>query len=453
MPSSRYSHIPLVLSVVRQLQPTSILDVGVGFGKWGHLFREYLDIVESEKDPARYFKRDWQIRIDGIEGFPGYVTPAHEYFYDTIHLGDMRDRLRMLGKYDIIFLGDVIEHLPMKDGIAFLQQCLEHANKAVVASTPAKDTGQGALCHNPLEAHHCVWSRRDFHALSRCVSTIAEDDILVAVLLKPDQRRPVLRTVVRPSHQTSLVRAVKKMVRFTLVRLGLREPLPPPSHQTSLVRAVRKMVRPALVRLGLREPLRQETPFESAAHWEEHYAAGGNSGLGSYGKLADFKARVINGLVSSRSIKTVVEFGTGDGNQLALLKMPHYVGVDVSLTIIQRLREQFGEDATKQFLHSSDPAVSALKADLALSLDVIYHLVEDNVYYRYMDQLFSAATRYVIIYSSDSGSNKDGLHVRHRHFTEHVANRYSGWRLIETIPNEFPSESPSSFFIYQTERE
>ena len=50
MPSSRPNTIPTVIHLVRQIKPKSILDVGVGFGKWGHLFREYTDINEAEHD-------------------------------------------------------------------------------------------------------------------------------------------------------------------------------------------------------------------------------------------------------------------------------------------------------------------------------------------------------------------------------------------------------------------
>jgi len=34
--------------------------------------------------------------------------------------------------------------------------------------------------------------------------------------------------------------------------------------------------------------------FDSNKYWEERYAKGGNSGKGSYGKSAIFKADVIN---------------------------------------------------------------------------------------------------------------------------------------------------------------
>ena len=110
--------------------------MGVGFGKWGHLFREYTDIVAANHDPRRYQREHWQTRIDGIEGHEPYITPMHRYLYNDIHLGDMRDVIHRLGRYDVIFMGDVIERLDKADGEAFLRACLEHADKAVIASTP-----------------------------------------------------------------------------------------------------------------------------------------------------------------------------------------------------------------------------------------------------------------------------------------------------------------------------
>jgi len=45
----------------------------------GHLFREYTDILEAEHDPVRYERQNWKIKIDGIEGFPGYITQMHRF--------------------------------------------------------------------------------------------------------------------------------------------------------------------------------------------------------------------------------------------------------------------------------------------------------------------------------------------------------------------------------------
>lgn len=192
MPSSRYDHIPIVISVVRQLDPSSLLDIGVGFGKWGHLFREYLEIVKSEVDPARYRRQNWRIRIDGIEGHLPYITPAHEFLYDKIHIGDMRELVEGMGSYDVIFLGDVIEHVSKEDGVTLLRRCLSHARLAVVVSTPADETNQGALCDNPLEIHRSTWNQDDFKRLGNTVGTVTRDSVIVAVILKDGTPPPRL---------------------------------------------------------------------------------------------------------------------------------------------------------------------------------------------------------------------------------------------------------------------
>ena len=55
---------------------------------------------------------------------------------------------------------------------------------------------------------------------------------------------------------------------------------------------------------------------------------------------------------------------------------------------------------------------------MLLSLDVIYQLVEDEVFERHMRQLFSASHRFVIIYSSNFAQPPDSAepHVEHREF-------------------------------------
>jgi SAM-dependent methyltransferase len=154
--------------------------------------------------------------------------------------------------------------------------------------------------------------------------------------------------------------------------------------------------------------------FRSATYWEARYASGGVSGPGSEGHLAKFKAKVLNDFVGRHAIKSVIELGCGDGNQLSLSEYPQYVGIDVSPTAIIRCQELFQHDKSKRFLVSRENcAQNPEPAELALSLDVIFHLVEDNVYEQYMRSLFDAATRFVIIYSDNQEASDQELHVRH----------------------------------------
>lgn len=187
-------------------------------------------------------------------------------------------------------------------------------------------------------------------------------------------------------------------------------------------------------------------------YWENRYLQGGNSGLGSFGSLRYFKAEVVNSFIDSNQIKTVLEFGCGDGLQLAKLEMDSYIGIDISLKAIQLCKERFKGDETKRFLLSSDYVDET--AELTLSLDVIYHILEDNEYERYMQRLFNSSTRYVIIYSSDFEDIQYG-HERRRQFTKWVTDNATDWKLLMYIPNEFPYNtetgegSLSSFFIYK----
>jgi SAM-dependent methyltransferase len=202
-----------------------------------------------------------------------------------------------------------------------------------------------------------------------------------------------------------------------------------------------------------------QEPFDSSAdYWERRYAVGGDSGVGSYGLFADFKAEVLNEFVAQQQILSVIEFGCGDGNQLTLAKYPGYLGVDVSETAIAHCLKRFRNDPTKMFLSLS--AYQGEVADVSLSLDVIYHLVEDAVFESHMRTLFNAGTRYVIVYASDSDDNTHNgdLHVRHRNFTRWVRAALPEWNLLAHIPNRYPyvgdykTGSFADFFIYERKK-
>ncbi|GHU00812.1 hypothetical protein AGMMS49960_09720 [Betaproteobacteria bacterium] len=186
----------------------------------------------------------------------------------------------------------------------------------------------------------------------------------------------------------------------------------------------------------------------SSSYWERRYASGGNSGEGSYDKLAEFKAEVINAFVKSNDINSVIEFGCGDGNQLRYAEYPQYTGFDVSVTALDLCRNTFAEDPSKQFCLMSEFKDGGA-ADLCLSLDVIYHLVEDEVFQEYMQTLFGAAKRYVIVYSSNDENIFGVSHVKHRNFSRWVEENCLGWNLLSHIPNRYRSLSEADFFIYQ----
>jgi hypothetical protein len=201
--------------------------------------------------------------------------------------------------------------------------------------------------------------------------------------------------------------------------------------------------------------LRRPQLVESVGdYWESRYSSGGNSGSGSYGRLAEFKAEIINDYVAKNGITSVMEFGSGDGAQLALARYPEYTGVDVSQTIVDAARAAFAGNDTIKFLHTSEFEGSCT-ADLTLSLDVVYHLVHDEIFQEYMARLFAAARRSVIVYSSNY-ERQWAAHVRHRRFTDWVEKHRPDFKLVATIPNRFPFDqndpdntSFADFYIFE----
>jgi len=193
----------------------------------------------------------------------------------------------------------------------------------------------------------------------------------------------------------------------------------------------------------------------SRSYWVERYAGGGNSGLGSYDELAEFKAEVLNAFVRGEKVRTVIEYGCGDGNQLGLAEYPSYTGFDVSPQALELCRARFKSDRSKSFQLLDE--YSGERADLTLSLDVIYHLVEDHIFEEHMQLLFASADRFVIVYSSNVNENppETAPHVRQRRFTDWVDSHQPGWSLRKRIPNRFPYDpksgkgSMAEFFVYE----
>jgi hypothetical protein len=176
----------------------------------------------------------------------------------------------------------------------------------------------------------------------------------------------------------------------------------------------------------------------SAPFWESVYRKGDDSGPGSYGRLAEFKAEVLNEFVRSKNVRTVIEFGCGDGAQLKLAMYPEYVGVDVAPSSIARCSALFARDSTKRFYVADAIPKNRATFDLAMSLDVIFHLVEDSVFDRYMRGLFSFSERYVVVYASNYNALTEGAHMRHRKFTDWIAKNAREWQPAGFVANRFP---------------
>lgn len=192
----------------------------------------------------------------------------------------------------------------------------------------------------------------------------------------------------------------------------------------------------------------------SGDYWRSRYKLGGDSGAGSGGVAAIYKAKVLNDFVAAHAVSDVIEFGCGDGRQLELAAYPTYLGLDISADAVAWCCARFAGDTGKRFMLLND--YSAETADLALSLDVLFHLVEDEVYFDYLDRLFAAGRRFVIVYATSRDSAPRTLrHVRHRPVEADIAGRITGFERLHDAEAELPAPvehgegGSTRFFIYR----
>jgi len=158
MPVSSSVQISQCLQYIIGLDPKSVLDIGCGFGLWGFLCREYLDVWNLRVRPE-----DWQTRIDGVELWEPYIQPHQRYLYNNIFIRDVRDVLDELDDYDLIIAGDVIEHLDKPDAERVLDALYAKAKRALLVNIPLTGNWDHPICHgNPGELHRSQWEPDDF---------------------------------------------------------------------------------------------------------------------------------------------------------------------------------------------------------------------------------------------------------------------------------------------------
>lgn len=166
MPSSWNHLIPLVCDVLDERRPKRVLDIGVGYGKYGFLAREY-------------GKSEW---VEGIEGDASYITDVQKAVYDLLTVGDIREELESYTpeEYDLVIMADVIEHMSLEDG----HRILQYFNRCpILVTTPAHDYPQHDDEH-PLENHVSQWAMDEFN---RYQNQRIEDprDLALVVLVNP----------------------------------------------------------------------------------------------------------------------------------------------------------------------------------------------------------------------------------------------------------------------------
>lgn len=201
MPTSHPYQINEIIELIITINPKKLLDIGVGFGKYGFLSREYLELYDGTQN-----YRDWKRRIDGIEAHESYITPVHRHIYTQIHIGNALDVLPTLkDTYDLILLIDVLEHFTFEDGSKLLRACLERGRNVVVA-TPWDIGHQKEDFGNPYETHQFQWNPKHFKSCPHAKFIFNERSLICH--MGEDASR------LKHSKRSRLISAVKLLLTF-----------------------------------------------------------------------------------------------------------------------------------------------------------------------------------------------------------------------------------------------
>ncbi|KKR21164.1 MAG: hypothetical protein UT48_C0012G0023 [Parcubacteria group bacterium GW2011_GWE2_39_37] len=188
-------------------------------------------------------------------------------------------------------------------------------------------------------------------------------------------------------------------------------------------------------------------------YWNKRYQEGGNSGKGSYGELFEYKTNYINEFIETNNIKSLIDFGCGDGNQIKSLAPIKYLGFDVAMSSINICRNSYNDDENKSFM-LYDPNYFSnnnfIGSELVISLDVLYHIIDEEDFIKTINDIFSCSNKFVILFTSfdrfTDEPYKAGTHVRHRDTLRYLKN-IDGFEIVKIEPKFDVNISSASFII------
>ena len=162
--------------------------------------------------------------------------------------------------------------------------------------------------------------------------------------------------------------------------------------------------------------------FVLSQYWDRRYRKGVGSGAGSRGLEAREKAEIVNHIIRRAGIQSVLDVGVGDGVVSEMIDAPAgYVGYDISETAISLCREMMPDRTFTTTLPAGD-------FDLIISMDVIFHLVNEDDYQAHLALLFGPSPeigrRAVLVYATNH-DERGAAHVLHRKWTNDVPPTWS----------------------------
>jgi hypothetical protein len=127
---------PWTQEKIIELKPTTVLDVGAGQGV-------YLDLIRQGLGAG--------VIVNAVEVWQPYIDQFDlENRYDKLFAMDVRDLTNFA--YDLVILGDVLEHMSEDSAVKLWDRISQQARYAII-SIPIIHYHQDAINGNPYEVH------------------------------------------------------------------------------------------------------------------------------------------------------------------------------------------------------------------------------------------------------------------------------------------------------------
>ena len=159
MPVSYHENYECYKGLIKEYQPKTLLDVGMGYGNIGKYAKDVIPDIE----------------LNGVEIFLPYLfsIASQAKLFKRIIVSDIRDLVDKLWSVDIVTAWDVIEHLKREDGIKIMNYLKSISNICLMVSVPIISYPQGALVteiqgkkyNNEAETHLTQWKVEEMEKL------------------------------------------------------------------------------------------------------------------------------------------------------------------------------------------------------------------------------------------------------------------------------------------------
>jgi Capsular polysaccharide synthesis protein len=151
----RWQQIPFCVEAITEVSPQRVLDVGLGFGRWGMLIREFCEAPEDATD-----NKNWRVHLEGLETSRSNVEDYYHYFYNQIHIEKSPEYfLSMTDTWDMIIFGDVLNRWNKENAEKRLNKALEISDYVLISNSinnRSSDDGLDGL------RQASVWKLSDF---------------------------------------------------------------------------------------------------------------------------------------------------------------------------------------------------------------------------------------------------------------------------------------------------